>query len=432
MHVVHVHTAALHVVAKVIRLAVHVAALDAAACHPHREAARMMVAAVVVLRHAALAVGRAPELAAPHDERVVEKAALGEVRHERCARLVGLRALMRDAASHAAVLIPSLVEQLHEPHTALDETTREQAVRGERPRLARGFAVARERRIALAAEIRCLGHAGLHAERKLGLLHARQRLGIAVDLRALAAHACQRVQHRATVCALDALWIAEEQHRVLARTERHALVFARQKARAPQTRVERLVARSVLRHEHDERGQVAILRAEPIAQPTAHRRTPRDLVAGAEERDRRIVVDRFGVHRAQHADAVRDLRGVRQQRTHRDAAFPVARERSERTRDLEHGLIAAHAGESLAATNAVRQRLAVQFAQLGFVVEGLELRRAAGLEQPDHALAPRQVMQAARWILRGGLRRILRAQVAAVERERSEREATGPQPSATR
>src|SRR4051794_22774484 len=53
------------VVAEVVRLAVDRAALDAAAGHPHGEAARVMVAAVVGLRQPALRVDRPAELSAP-------------------------------------------------------------------------------------------------------------------------------------------------------------------------------------------------------------------------------------------------------------------------------------------------------------------------------------------------------------------------------
>ena len=64
------------VVAEVVGLAVDRAALRAAAGHPHGEAARVMVAAVVLVGQAALRVDRAAEFAAPDDERVVEHAAL--------------------------------------------------------------------------------------------------------------------------------------------------------------------------------------------------------------------------------------------------------------------------------------------------------------------------------------------------------------------
>ena len=67
------------VVAVVVGLAVDESRLDAAARRPQREAAAMVVAAVVVLGELALAVDGAPELAAPDDQRLVEQAALIQV-----------------------------------------------------------------------------------------------------------------------------------------------------------------------------------------------------------------------------------------------------------------------------------------------------------------------------------------------------------------
>ena len=76
VQVVDVDRVAGDVVAEVVGLAVGHARLDAAAGQPDGEAARMMVAAVVVGGQLALAVDGAAELAAPDDQRVVEQAAL--------------------------------------------------------------------------------------------------------------------------------------------------------------------------------------------------------------------------------------------------------------------------------------------------------------------------------------------------------------------
>src|SRR5687767_3307090 len=62
--------------AEVVAFTVHEAAFHAAAREPQGEAVWMMIAAVA----AALHHRRAAELSAPHDERVVEQAALLEIR----------------------------------------------------------------------------------------------------------------------------------------------------------------------------------------------------------------------------------------------------------------------------------------------------------------------------------------------------------------
>src|SRR5262245_31607048 len=64
------------VVREIVGFAVHGAALEAAARHPHREAPRMMVAAIVLHGKASLRVNRAAKFAPPHHERLVEHAAL--------------------------------------------------------------------------------------------------------------------------------------------------------------------------------------------------------------------------------------------------------------------------------------------------------------------------------------------------------------------
>ena len=96
VQVVHVDRILRDVVAVVVGLAVGDAGLHAAAGQPDGEAARMMVAAVVVGRELALAVDRAAELAAPDDQRVVEQAALLQVLTSAARRLVGVAALAGD------------------------------------------------------------------------------------------------------------------------------------------------------------------------------------------------------------------------------------------------------------------------------------------------------------------------------------------------
>jgi hypothetical protein len=72
-------------------------AFDAAAGHPHREAARVVVAAVVLGVRPPGLVARAAEFAAPDDEGVVEHAALLQVLDQAGAGLVDVAALGRHA-----------------------------------------------------------------------------------------------------------------------------------------------------------------------------------------------------------------------------------------------------------------------------------------------------------------------------------------------
>ena len=83
------------VVAEIVGAADGDAGLDAAAGQPHRESARVMIAAEESRPVAVLVHRRPPELAAPDDERVVEQAALLEVAQQRGDRAIGLAAQAR-------------------------------------------------------------------------------------------------------------------------------------------------------------------------------------------------------------------------------------------------------------------------------------------------------------------------------------------------
>ena len=87
MQVVDVDAVLDGVQAELVGRADDVAPLHAAAGQPHREAVGIVVAAVPFLGHR-----RAAELAAPDDQRLVEQAALLEVREQAGDRPVGLAA----------------------------------------------------------------------------------------------------------------------------------------------------------------------------------------------------------------------------------------------------------------------------------------------------------------------------------------------------
>ena len=125
-----------------------------------REAARMMVAAVILRREIALAVDGAAEFAAPDDQRVVEHAALLQVLDQRGRGLVGVAALRRQLARDAFVMVPAHVIELDEAHAALGQAAGENAVGGVGAGLARIGAVQLE--------------GGRRLLRKVGQLRARR------------------------------------------------------------------------------------------------------------------------------------------------------------------------------------------------------------------------------------------------------------------
>src|SRR4051794_22153356 len=103
VQIVHVDTVLRHIETKVIALAERNARLNAAAGKPHRKRVRMMVATIVAtsLHH-----WRAPELAAPNNERVVQKSALLEILHQGCAGLVRMLAIISNVVHEVTVLVP--------------------------------------------------------------------------------------------------------------------------------------------------------------------------------------------------------------------------------------------------------------------------------------------------------------------------------------
>ena len=87
--------------AVVVGLAERDARLHAAAGHPHREAAAVMIAAVIGRGEPALAIDRAAELAAPDHQRVVEHAALRQILNQPGGRLIDILAALRQVLRQA-------------------------------------------------------------------------------------------------------------------------------------------------------------------------------------------------------------------------------------------------------------------------------------------------------------------------------------------
>src|SRR5690349_10790699 len=84
----------------------------------------------------AFAEGSAAELAAPNDECLIKQSSLSQVTDEGRHGAIHARAFLGQAASDilmivCAMEIPTPIEQLHETHAFLDESSRQQAVIGE-------------------------------------------------------------------------------------------------------------------------------------------------------------------------------------------------------------------------------------------------------------------------------------------------------------
>ena len=149
LQIVYVNAIGDDVVSEIVRLANHIAALDAATGHPHRKAPAVMVAAVIGIAQLALAVNGASEFPAPDDQGVVEKSALLQVGDQRGSRLIGALALQSEIARQVTVLVPSAMVELNESHVALGKSPREQAVRSVSAGLTRIGSIHFERAVGL-------------------------------------------------------------------------------------------------------------------------------------------------------------------------------------------------------------------------------------------------------------------------------------------
>ena len=164
------------------------AALDAAAGHPHGEAVRIVIAALAALRRR-----RAAELARPHDERFLELTARREILEQRRDRLVDFPRLAQRAFVGVVVVIPILAvaaagDDLHETHATLGEPARDEAARAEVTRLFIVDAVEFPRLGGFAHDVGGLGRGRLHAKRQLVGGDARIELrGGGAGLRGVAA-----------------------------------------------------------------------------------------------------------------------------------------------------------------------------------------------------------------------------------------------------
>src|SRR6185369_902751 len=117
------------VVAEFVGRAVDVAAFDAAAGEPGGEAVGVMVAADFFTACIVLNDGKPAHLAAPVDERRLQKAAALQILDEGGGGLIDFFARFGKRTQDAAVMVPELVlrEDLHEPHAAFDETADDEA-----------------------------------------------------------------------------------------------------------------------------------------------------------------------------------------------------------------------------------------------------------------------------------------------------------------
>ena len=296
------------------------------------------------------------------------------------------------------MLIPAAVENLHGADTALGEAAGHDGAVGVAARSIHVGTIHCEGRLALAAEIGQLGHARLHAEGHLILGNAGLRLGIGEALVVALIETPQRVEHGASVVAIDSGRIFNVEDRIPRPAQGDAVILRGEKAAAPHPREERLglALFRKSRGEHDKGGQVIALAAEPVADPRSETRLAGDLAAGHDEGAGGIVIDRIGPYRLDHGDVVGDALHVRDEFAHPHAALAALLEGELARRYGEPRLSARHRRDALAFADGLGQVGVEVFLQTGFVIEHVELRRPAVHVQVDETLRLRRKIREAR------------------------------------
>ena len=136
IQIVDVHWVFSDVVAEIVGLSVGYPTFDSPTGHPHAEVSWVMIPSVVVSGQSTLAIDRASEFPTPYDQCVLEHAATLQILNQRGDRLIDLLALVSNLSREITMLIPTSMEQLHDPNSSLDESSCQQRTVSELTRIA--------------------------------------------------------------------------------------------------------------------------------------------------------------------------------------------------------------------------------------------------------------------------------------------------------
>ena len=139
------------------------------------------------------------------------------------------------------------------------------------------------------------------------------------------------------------------------------------------------------RHQHHEARQILRFRAQPVEHPRSHAGPAGDDRAGVHQRVRGIVIDLLGPHGAHDADIVGDAADVRKQLADLLAGFAELLEVVLRS-EADQLRLPCSCAICWPLVNDSGMGLPFIFGELGLVVEGFQMRRAAGLIEEDDAL----------------------------------------------
>ncbi len=388
VHIVHVDLVLDGVVAEVVGLAKAEAGFHAGTGQPLAEAARVVVAAGAV----ALSVGRAAKFAAPPDQCVLQKTALFEVMQQASNRFVHSEGVVL-VLGHVGVLIPGRVVgvvgviDLNEADAGFGKAAGHQALATE---VVGEFFV---------DAVELLGGGGfgvdVESERRVGLESPGQLVGLddsfdilivtrdgsTLELRLM--EGAEEIELAGAI-RLGVGGVMEVLDFRLAgglagATKRSALVAGWEKGRA-------VVARTAIGKaggECDKAGEVLVIGAEAVADPGAHARADEIGAAGVEEEGGGTMRNTFGVHAFNDAEVIHVLGHMWEELRGPEARLAALFEIPERFHDA-HGSAFAGLGHGAGVIEVEGDPVVLD--ELGFVIEGIDMRDTTGHENEDHAL----------------------------------------------
>ena len=280
--------------------------------------------------------GGAPELAAEHNQSVVEHTALTEVFQQSRDRAIHRAALVGESIADVlgrsrAMEIPAPVEELDVADSLFHQSPRQEAVVGE-TRFTGFGAVGLEGGRCLAVDVHDFRHRHLHPEGQLVLGDPGSGLGMSQLLGLQLVEVAQGVETHAPHVAVHAGRVRSVKHRVALGTALDSLVDGRQEAIAKG--VLAAVGLHAAGDEHHEPGQVLVFSSEAIRDPGTNGRTPWARRSGVDQQFGGRVVELVGGHRTDDAQFIGHGLEVGQGIRKPDAALSVTGEGSWRSQKL--------------------------------------------------------------------------------------------------
>ena len=294
------------------------------------------------------------------------------------------------------MVVPGGVDEVDEADASFDQPPGEQAVSSEALVGVAGLAASALAdflaidpvqiacRPGFAREVDQLGRGGLHAVGQFVAGDAAGDLGVASLFEPAVVDLPQHVEALALELSWQAAGVGEVEDRFTGGAEPHSGVEAGQKTTLPQGRS---AAGSSTTGEHDVTGQVAGLVAQAVVDPRSHRRQAEGAATALHHQLAGVVVELFGIHRADQQQVVGTAADVWQEVGELGAALAVGPKGSLGAHQSHRVLL--DEGEADVLELFVGHRLPVQLVELRLGVEEVQVGRGTGIENEDARLGTR-------------------------------------------